>query len=153
MQQFQQTKHPSVQHATQAMPEWSSQAITVTASHPSFTIRCCATPFEMQEGTASEGYCRVSGLVDLIVTFPCLTLFWFGSYILSCGDLFPSSVCWISLVLKISENTILPCPGIQRLGERLLTSKSQSKGLDWNRLLKLLSQEGFFATLYKDEVT
>lgn len=39
------------------------------------------------------------------------------------------------------------------LAVQLLTPKGQSKGLGWNRLLQLLSQEGFSTTLYKDEVT
>lgn len=47
------------------------------------------------------------------------------------------SLCWCTLWLAV----------------QLLTSKGQSKGLGWNRLIQLLSQEGFFTTLYKDEVT
>lgn len=34
----------------------------------------------------------------------------------------------------------------------LLTSKSQSKGLGWSKLLELLSQEGFFTKFCKTEV-
>lgn len=80
-------------HPTQASPSGAVQPFWNAAVHGQWRLLPCLWA------------------CDFDVAFQCLTLFWFGSYshILSCG-FFPSSGCWTSLVLKTSENTILPCP-------------------------------------------